>query len=277
MRTSRRVFLKSVAALGLGSVTGTCYGFYEASTFQVVRRTLTIPHLPPSFRGLQVAFLSDLHHGPYVDIDYIVSIVRTTNLLLPDLILHGGDYSLRDAKFIRPCFEVLADLRAPLGSFGVLGNHDYWHGLQATRDGMKFAKITELTNAGVWLTKGNDRIRLGGVDDFTDGKPNLAPVLSGVNEGDACLVVSHNPDFVETITDRRVGLVLSGHTHGGQVTVPGLSLPWIPSRHGMKYAHGLVEGPTTRVYVSRGLGVSGVPVRFGCPPEISLITLAAES
>ena len=87
------------------------------------------------------------------------------------------------------------------------------------------------------------------------------------------MLVSHNPDFAETLTDRRVGLVLSGHTHGGQVVVPGYGSPVVPSRYGMKYAHGLVEAPATKVYVSAGVGMTGLPVRANCRPEITLITL----
>jgi uncharacterized protein len=90
-------------------------------------------------------------------------------------------------------------------------------------------------------------------------------------------VVSHNPDFAETLTDRRVGLMLSGHTHGGQVSVPGMANPFVPSRYGMKYAHGLVEAPATKVYVSKGLGLTALPMRFNCPPELTLITLKAEA
>ena len=88
--------------------------------------------MPRSFDGLTIAFLTDLHHGPFTTLDYIASVVRTTLVLQPDLIVHGGDYSLKDKKYIRPCFDVLAALTAPMGVYGVLGNHDYWHGIVET-------------------------------------------------------------------------------------------------------------------------------------------------
>jgi predicted MPP superfamily phosphohydrolase len=239
---------------------------------KIDRQTLPLPRLPRAFDGTTVAFLTDLHHGPFTSLDYVASVVRTTLALDPDLIVLGGDYSLKHGKYVRPCFEVLAALKAPLGVFGVLGNHDYWHGLDATREGMKAAGVAELTNAGVWLTRGSDRLRLAGVDDLWTGRADVRPALGDATRDDACLLVSHNPDFAETLRDPRVGLVLSGHTHGGQVVFP-TGAPFVPSRYGQKYLKGLVQAPEARVYVSRGLGTSGVPVRIGSRPEINLITL----
>jgi predicted MPP superfamily phosphohydrolase len=229
--------------------------------------------LPASFEGTTVAFLTDIHHGPFTNLDYVAAVTRTTLALQPDLIILGGDYSLRDGKYIRPCFDVLSALKAPLGVFGVLGNHDYWHGLAQTREGMKAAGVIELTNGGEWVTRGSDRFRLGGVDDLWTGRVDVKAALGYATRDDACLLISHNPDLAETLRDPRVGLMLSGHTHGGQVVFPTGGAPWIPSRYGQKYLHGLVEGPETRVYVSRGLGTSGVPIRIGSRPEINLITL----
>lgn len=274
---NRRQFLKGAAAVTVASGVGVLgYGFAEAGDLRIERIDVTVRNLPAAFDGFTVAFLTDIHHGPYVSLSQVAGMVRTTRQLEPDLILLGGDYCLRDTKYIAPCFDALKGLRADHGVFGVLGNHDYQHGLAETRAGMRAAKVEELTNAGVWLTKDGARLRLTGVDDLWRGKPDLAPALVGVTDEDACVLVSHNPDFAErTLRDTRVGLVLSGHTHGGQVIVPGATNPFIPSAYGDKYAHGLVEGPTAPVYVSRGLGLSGLPVRYNCPPELTLLTLRA--
>jgi predicted MPP superfamily phosphohydrolase len=260
--------------MGTVAVAGTGYGFFESTWVRIDRQTLAVRNLPAGFRGLTVAFLTDIHHGPYVDLDFVRHCVRTANLLDPDLILLGGDYVHRDGKYAGPCFEALAGLKAPLGVYGVLGNHDYWNGVEAVKAGFRSAKITELTNSGVWLTKNGDRLRLGGVDDLWKGTPDIAAALGDATERDACLVVSHNPDYAEYVRDRRVGLMLSGHTHGGQVTLPGVSPPWVPSAFGSKYLHGRVEAQCTTVYVSRGLGMTGLPVRVGSRPEINLISLA---
>jgi predicted MPP superfamily phosphohydrolase len=268
----RRQFFRLSAAGGvaLGSV---CYGFAESGAIQVERVSVHLPNLPASFNNLRIAFLTDIHHGPYLTTDGVAAMVRTAQALQPDLILLGGDYCLRETRYIAPCFDVLKGLNAPLGVFGVLGNHDYAHGEGETRRGMKAAGIQDLTNNGLWLTRGNDRLRLGGVDDLWFGRPDAKPALGDATRNDACLLVSHNPDFAETLTDPRVGLTLCGHTHGGQASIPGLANPFVPSRYGMKYAKGLVEAPTTKVYVSKGLGLTALPMRFNCPPELTLLTL----
>ena len=204
----------------------------------------------------------------------MAGVVRTTMALAPDLILLGGDYSHREGRFIAPCFELLAALSAPLGVYGVLGNHDYMHGVAETRAAMKRAGVVELTNRAVPVTLNGETLHLAGVDDLWRGQPDVAAALRGVTMSDACVMLSHNPDVAETMRDRRVGLMLSGHTHGGQVAVPGYGAPLVPSRYGRKYAHGLVEAPATRVYVSAGTGMSVLPVRVGCRPEITRITLA---
>jgi len=272
----RRSFLRNALGLGAAAVAvptvAVSYGFAEATRLHIDRQTLAVPRLPAAFRGKTVAFVTDIHVGrpqgrrgvgrPHDD------------GARPDVIVLGGDYSHRDGKFIAPCFELLAALTAPLGVYGVLGNHDYAHGLAETRAGMRRAGVTELTNRGVPLEVGGERLHLAGVDDLWHGRPDAEAALRGVAAPDACVLVSHNPDFAETLRDRRVGLVLSGHTHGGQVVVPGYGAPLVPSRYGRKYAHGLVEAPATKVYVSAGTGLSVLPVRVGCRPEITRITLA---
>jgi uncharacterized protein len=270
---NRRNFLKTALAATLpGSAAAASYGLYEAGWVEVVRPTLPLPRLPRAFDGMTVAFLTDIHHGPFTSIEYVTSVVRTTLSLRPDLILLGGDYSLKDGKYIRPCFEVLAGLRAPLGVFGVLGNHDYWHGLEETRAGFVSAGITEMTNRGVWLERSGQRFRLAGVDDLWMGRVSVEAALDNATCEDACLLLSHNPDITEKLRDPRVGLILSGHTHGGQVVFPG-GAPFVPSHYGQKYLHGVCHGPQATVYVSRGLGCTSIPVRFGSRPELTLVTL----
>ena len=273
---NRRQFLRtavygSAVVVPLGS---TCLAFAESTDLRVARLGIPLPQLPRAFHGLRVAFITDIHLGPFITEDYVRSVVRTTMALAPDLVLLGGDYSHRDNKYIAPCFDILKFLHAPLGVFGVLGNHDYYrNAVEETRTGMQRAHVEELTNRGVWLARGGARFRLAGVDDLLYGQPNLTAALGDCTPTDACLLVSHNPDFAETLTDRRVGLVLSGHTHGGQVNVPLLGAPWTPSAYGSKYAHGLVDAPATTVYISAGVGMTAVPVRANRKPEIAIITL----
>ena len=274
---NRRNFLKAAAAsLIPGTAGAAAYGLFESGWVQITRPALVLPNLPPAFEGTTVAFLTDIHHGPFTSIDYVAAVVRTTQALNPDLIVLGGDYSLKDAQYIRPCFSALAALKAPLGVYGVLGNHDYWHGLDDTRDGFGAAKITELTNRGVWLERGKSRFRLAGVDDLWMGKVDVKGALGEASETDACLLLSHNPDVAEKMRDPRAGLMLSGHTHGGQVVFPTGGAPFVPSHYGQKYLKGLVKAPHTSVYVSRGLGTTSAPFRVGSRPELTLVTLHSE-
>ncbi|MCW8130737.1 MAG: metallophosphoesterase [Planctomycetota bacterium] len=270
---TRRRFLKiaagGVAALGLGLG----YSAAEAGWMTVAPDTIAVPRLPAVFRGFKLAFLTDLHHGPYTGLDYLRQAVAATNALAPDVICLGGDYVHQDGKFIRPCFDVLAALRAPMGVFGVMGNHDAWEGLPESRAAMQAAGIRELTNAGVWLDRGGARVRLCGVGDLWTDEVDLPAALDDATPADACVVLSHNPDVAEDVRDARVSLMLSGHTHGGQVVLPVFGAPFTPSRYGQKYLSGLCRAPATQVFVSRGLGTITPPLRFGCRPEINLLTL----
>jgi predicted MPP superfamily phosphohydrolase len=272
---NRRMFLRRAATAAVATpAVAVGYGLFEASWFRVARLSVAVPNLPEPFAGTTVALVTDLHHGRYTSLHYIRTVVEVTNALRPDLILLGGDYAHEHRRYLPPCFEVLADLKAPLGVYGVLGNHDHWYSASLARSSMREAHIAEVTNTGYWLMLRGSRLRIAGVDDLWEGTQNLDAALDDARPDDACILLSHNPDYVETLTDRRVGLVLSGHTHGGQVVLPGLYAPYIPSRFGRKYLHGLVNTEHTQVYVSRGLATVGPPVRIGARPEVTLLTLA---
>jgi predicted MPP superfamily phosphohydrolase len=198
-----------------------------------------------------------------------------TNALNPDLITLGGDYPHEGVQYIAPCIHELGRLRAPLGVYAVLGNHDHYSGGQPHASAaLRAARIQELTNRGLWIEADGARLWLCGVGDYWRDKQNLPAALGESTRRDAVILLSHNPDYVERITDPRVGLVLSGHTHGGQVDLPVFGPPVVPSIYGQKYAHGLVQGPATQVFVSRGIGTISPPVRIFCKPEIVLATLA---
>lgn len=249
------------------------YSFVEARFYKVTRVEVAVPFLPPAFRGTRIALLSDIHHGPYFGRGFVESVVSDTNALGADIVALCGDYVHRDPKYIEPCIGELAKLRARMGVFAVLGNHDFWESAPRTRAALRDGGITEVTNTGVWIEKAGDRLRVCGVDDFWEGEQDIDAALGDCSDTEAAIVLSHNPDYVEGIQDRRAGLVLSGHTHGGQVNIPLVGPPRVPSRYGRKYVSGLVKTPHTQVYVSKGLGGITPPVRFNCRPEIVLITL----
>jgi hypothetical protein len=268
---NRRQWIKRVA---IGSVImGGVYPFLEAKWCRVTRVTVGLPNLGSPFEGKTIAFLADVHHGPFVPLSYVRDIVAMTNALKPDLLLLGGDYCHRGPRFIAPVLEELGKLKAPMGRFAVLGNHDHWDGYKESVEGLEAAGIPLLRNSGTWLEKGSARLRIGGVGDLWCDKQDVGKALGDATDRDATIVLSHNPDVAETLQDPRVGLMLSGHTHGGQVVMPVFGAPWTSSAYGQKYSQGLVRGPACNVYITRGVGTVGPPGRMNCRPEIILLTL----
>lgn len=273
-RIPRRKFIaKSLAAvLGVGA-TGLAYSLFEAGWLQAREITINIPRLPKAFDGAKVAFLSDIHHGPFTGVAFIDQAVALANAWKPDMVLLGGDYTHRSNKYAEPCMRALGRLKARFGVYGALGNHDHWYNAEITRRWMNTNGIRELTNNGVWVEQQGSRLRIAGVGDLWEDVQRLDTALDDTGDNEAAIVVSHNPDFVEGITDERVGLVLSGHTHGGQVVLPAYGAPRVPSSFGQKYLYGLVKTPVTQVYVTSGVGTVTPPVRFYCRPEVVLITI----
>lgn len=274
---NRRKFLLAGTAAVVGTaLTGTAYARYEASWLHVDRQTVPVPRLPTEFAGLTVALLADIHHGPFVSLDYVREVVAVTNALAPDLIALPGDFIQSDRREVAPCFGVLRELRAPLGIWAVPGNHDHWQGVERCHRALRDCGFQDVTNTGRWLERGAARLRIGGVDDLWNGKQNLAAALGDTGPDEACLLLCHNPDYVETIADQRVRLALCGHLHGGQILLPGIS--WqVPSSYGRKYLAGLVQAPHTRAFVTRGIGTVGLPLRFRARPEVNLLTLVPET
>ncbi len=274
---SRRKFIGRTALFGTAGILGTtAYGFWEAAHIRITRQTVGVPNLPASFEGKTVAVVADLHHGPFVGLDFIREAVRMTNSLAPDVIALVGDYAHTGGKAhieLPPCLEALSALRAPLGVFAVPGNHDMQRGGAVYRELIAATPLADLTNRNHRISMSGEDLWLAGVDDLWWGTPDLKRALAGVPTGAAVVLLSHNPDFAELRPDARVGLVLSGHTHGGQVYLG--SARWIPSKFGEKYRCGLVQGPASSVFVSRGLGEAGVPLRINVPPEICLLTLTS--
>jgi predicted MPP superfamily phosphohydrolase len=274
---NRRRFLKrALGCLVAVPVLGAVYGRLEARWLHVVRQTIAVPNLPSSFEGTTVALVADLHHGPWVSLDYIEKVVERTNALSADLIAVPGDFVQggEEHDCMRACVGAVSRLRAPLGVYATPGNHDYCEHVTPVHQYLDEFGIRDLTNTGLWIERGGERLRVCGTDDMWCGHPDISAALGDAGDEDCSLVLCHNPDYVEKIRDTRASLILSGHTHGGQVWL-GPYHGHVPSRYGKKYLAGLVKTPWTQVYVTRGVGVSGPPVRIFCRPEINLLTLTA--
>jgi predicted MPP superfamily phosphohydrolase len=251
----------------------TTKAYEEARSISITQTSIGMRQWPSALDGMRVAFLSDMHASPQTPCDFIERVVDETNRLQPDLILLGGDYVTRGTEYIRPMAEVLGRLRAPLGVFAVMGNHDYRAGPALIRSALKQVGIVDVTNSGRWLRLDGSRLRIAGVGDLWHDQQDLKTALSGVTDNDPVILLSHNPDYAMRLTDRRVDLVLSGHTHGGQIRLPGVGPLITNSKYGTRLLNGLVTLDSLQLYVTRGVGTVVVPLRYGSPPEIALLTL----
>ncbi|HPS31651.1 MAG TPA: metallophosphoesterase [bacterium] len=242
--------------------------------FWIEEKTIIYRHtdIPASFSGMKIVFLTDIHHGPFFSIDRVRSLVDRVNALHPDIIILGGDFVHHGSEYIESCFKELARLSAPMGVFGVLGNHDHWENAALTRKEMEKAGIKDLDNDAVWLNRGKERIKLGGVGDFLEDDQDTSKTTDDVSSSDFVMLASHNPDFAE-VAPVKIDLILSGHTHGGQVTLLGLWAPILNSMYGQKYLTGIVKNGSTDVIISNGIGTITPPVRFFARPQIVIIEL----
>jgi uncharacterized protein len=247
----------------------------EARTLSVTQTTIELPQLPSPFEGMIIAFLSDLHCSRLTPPTFLEGVVDETLRLKPDLILLGGDYITHGTKYLRPVGDLLSRLSAPFGVYSVMGNHDHWVDVGAVRKALTRAGIMDLTNSGTWLRLDGSRIRIAGVGDLWEDRQDLGAALDGTKENDVAILLSHNPDFAAKLRDKRVKLILSGHTHGGQVRLPGVGPLVTNSKYGRRWASGLITLDHFQLYVSRGLGTVVVPIRYNCPPELSLIKLSS--
>ena len=228
--------------------------------------------LAPALDGLRILFVSDIHAGPFVSAKALTHTFQRLLATEPDVILVGGDLVTTTLEEFVESREAFAELRAPLGVFAVLGNHDHYTGnADRLRNMIEDVGIGVLHNRSVTLRRGDACLSLAGVDDLLTGRPNLEAALAGTHA--PTLLLSHNPDLAFDAARKGVALMLSGHTHGGQIRVPGLPVLVRQSRYRLDEGRFQV-GPMDLV-VSRGLGAAGLPVRFACPPEAVLIHLRA--
>ncbi|WHH58613.1 metallophosphoesterase [Petroclostridium sp. X23] len=251
-----------------------CFAYGLIEPYRIENKETYYAHnkIPEAFENFKIVFVSDIHHGIVYSSKRVRALVNRINLLKPDLILLGGDY-VDQKKYIQTLFKEMKNLEATHGVYGILGNHDHRAGAKILIDAMEKAGISCLDNKAVWLHRGRDRIRIGGVGDFWNDIQDVNPTIEGV-DNEFVILLSHNPDYAENIKTDKIDLVLSGHTHGGQGTIFGLWAPFMTSRHGQKYRSGLVKLPYTEVLVSNGIGNVGcIPIRFFARPQINIIYL----
>jgi predicted MPP superfamily phosphohydrolase len=258
------------------------WGFFIEPNRLVLRQeTIEIENWPQSLDGLRIAVISDIHvGGSFIDDKKLRSIVDRTNQLQPDIIILLGDY-MSSSGWIRRRVEpevfapILKNFSAPLGTYSVLGNHDSWYDGQKVRAGLEQNGIKVLENEVIQInTRGTSFWLVGLADLWT--RPQLIPeTLAKVPEGQTVIALTHNPDIFPRLP-ARVPLLLAGHTHGGQVRFPLIGSVVESSRFGERYERGHVFENNHHLFVTTGIGTSIMPVRFGVPPEIVLLTLKSK-
>ena len=268
MALTRRAAIKGIVVTTIGAATGAvAYGVaYERHHIGVTEASLPVSGLPPALDGLRIGFLTDVHHSAMVPAADIVRAVELVNAARPDLIVLGGDYvTFGDRAFVAPVAELLGALRAPHGVFAILGNHDNDRDMPAA---LRRHHVQVLRDARTRLTLNGEALELAGIRFWTRNPADIARVLRGAS--DTTLMLAHDPRRLNEAAALNVPAVLSGHTHGGQVVVPGLGAL---AKRRFQVLAGLARRENTSIFVSRGIGTVYVPVRINCPPEVAVVTL----
>lgn len=267
---------KSMAMLFAGAAGSFTNAFcIEPSWLSVTRSAMDCPMLPPALDGLRVGVLSDLHFMPDRDEPLLEDAVAALLAEKPDLITLPGDFIDHTPRVVAPMLRILSKLSAPLGVFASPGNHDGWNmDCLVLRCAFEKCGISFLINQNTRIEARGESIAIAGTDHVWLGKPDPGRTLRGIHRETPVISLVHEPDFFDTMTEvRPIALQVSGHTHGGQCRIPLLG--YAPAR--VEYGRNYLEGPYTRgssrLFVSRGLGTTGLRVRFACPPEVAVLTL----
>lgn len=255
------------------------WGFFIEPNRLIIREeTIAIDNWPRELDGLKIAVISDIHAGgSFINDKKLHSIVDRTNALHPDLIVILGDYMSSNgwtSERIEPEVfgAVLKNFNAPLGTYSVLGNHDWWYDGAKVRAGLEQNGIKVLENEVLQLEARGVSLWLAGLADLWTRRQHIEQTIAKVPEGQTMIALTHNPDIFPNLPER-VPLLLAGHTHGGQVRFPFIGTVVQTTKFGHRYERGHVFENNHHLFVTTGIGTSIVPVRFGVTPEIVLLTL----
>ena len=259
------------------------YGYrIEPTWLEVNRISISVADLPPAFAGFRIAQLSDFHASKHVTSAYLEEAIAMAHAEEPDLVVLTGDFVHAGYRYVETVANCLGNLRAPCGIFAVLGNHDfsvrnalgirrYRHLSHAIAKALRARGIQVLQNESCTLAKHGHSLHVVGVDDLWSRGCDLDRAFSGLSPANPTIVLAHNPRTVERLSKQRCDLMLSGHTHGGQVKLAGIGTPTL-GRKARRFAAGLYSDGNTQLYVNKGVGF-GFRFRYGVRPEIAIFTL----
>jgi predicted MPP superfamily phosphohydrolase len=271
--------------LGLAATSVAGLAFYAGEIarheLEIVFRTIALRRLPEAFAGLKIVQISDFHFEEYTEAVFLEAVVRKVNALAPDLVVLNGDFVSSNPLPRRfnirlgyHCAEILSRIECPL-RYAVMGNHDVLVSAHAVTDALATHSIPLLANRSVPIEREGKRLWLAGTEDALEQHPDLATALPAARnqQQEPLILLAHEPDFADYVVGHQIDLVLSGHTHGGQIRPPFLPPLFLPDL-GRRYIQGLFRlGDGMQLYVNRGIGAVTLPFRFRCPPEITVITL----
>jgi predicted MPP superfamily phosphohydrolase len=275
----RRVFLgRGMTVVAGAAFVGSAIGAFGKDNYAFSDIPVPIANLPEEFEGFTIAFVSDIHSSVFMTRETMKGYASVINAMKSDCIIIAGDFVNSMAEEVYPFAEAFSELKAPFGVYGVLGNHDYYtRNVELVAREVVAGGIKLLVNDRVDFQKGGAKIHLMGVDD-TGNRRRAAQlfdqVARGTFEGTPKILMCHRPYYFEEAARRSFDLTLAGHTHGGQIVLARIGNEVIaPARMASPYVAGLYSIGSSRMYVSRGIGTVGIPVRINCPPEITKIRL----
>ncbi len=278
LKLTRRAWIRVIIYSGLAIAGGA--GYVSSKRLEAVHTDVPLDGLPERLDGVKIGVIADFHAGAFTTREDILQAIGIVNEERPDLIALLGDYvdgayshSRRNVEKGSYVFDALKRLKAPLGIYAVLGNHDHWTDAALVRKKLSRLPLVILNNQSVGLENG---LAVAGVDDFWEGPSDPFKAIRNLSPESVIIMLSHNPDVnIQLKGDEQVRLVMSGHTHGGQIRIPFTNwAPWVPCSWKYRGSSGLIRETQRRwTFITKGVGTFFVPVRLACPPDIGILRL----
>jgi len=278
LKLTRRAWIRTI--LYGGVAIGGSAGYISSRRLEMVRQDVPVVGLPKRMEGLKIGVMSDFHAGAFVWKEDVLEAVRMVNDEKPDMVALLGDY-VDGAYSHRPenvekgayVFDALKRLTAPLGIYAVLGNHDHWTSSAQVRRALSRVPVVLLDDQSLPLDTG---LAVAGVDDFWEGPARPFKAIKELSRESVVILLSHNPDVnIHLRGEKSIRLVMSGHTHGGQIRIPFINrAPWVPCSRKYRGASGLIREEEHRwTFITKGVGTFFLPIRLACPPDIGILRL----
>lgn len=283
LHISRRTFLKTSARiLGTAAVAPFGLALYQPHQIELSEVEIHLPRLPRALDGFRLAQLSDIHFGQFTGEGPLRKAVEMINSIRPDLMVATGDFATvpetgsrpQAAERAWPCAGILAGIQASHGRFAILGNHDHQTNAHTVAEALQTSGISVLRNRALPIERDGARLWLAGLDDVLAGRPDMPGTLRRIPKNECIILAVHEPDYADVASKQAIDMQISGHSHGGQIRFPVAGATYLP-RLGRKYVMGRYRVGNLQLYTNRGLGVTLLPVRFLCPPEVAVFTLRA--